>query len=54
MWSISKKIGQWNLRKIYFELDFIFVLLRTVIFEVNSTHAKPLISFLPVVLDDFI
>ena len=24
MWSISKKIGQWNLRKIYFELDIIF------------------------------
>ena len=48
MWSISKKIGQWNLRKIY------FVLLRTVIFGVNSTHAKPLISFLPVVLDYFI
>ena len=54
MWSISKKIGQWNLRKLYFELDFIFVLLRTVIFEVNSTHAKPLISFLLVVLDYFI
>ena len=40
MWSRSKNIALWVFQNIYFELSVVVVLLKNIIFEVNSARSN--------------